>query len=574
MWLYCSLVLLFFFLYRKHRSFQQRMDYLQNLRTRTTYTIPPNIMREEYTTHKATHEVFDVIIIGSDIGSLSTAACLSKFGKRVLVLEKGSVVDGYFPNIADYECETPVHYGVDIQNNQFLNSITNTPIVWEPRNQPTTTTTQIHLGKLQFSFSTSTKASIRNLCVVFPKEESVITQYFDLIERVSNFTYFLKFKVLHYGWLRKLATLIWCREYYYYASRTTYEVLLEFTDNERLIAALCSQFVDLGLPPHKSSFFAHACSVSQDSDSLFPLGGSRGIVNSLLETIYRYGGRVLVNQGVKKILVTHTETSGVCMENRDQILAPTVISGVGFTTTFQNLLPSKVLLHKTVTETLLGISPQESYIGIYLSLSGNPHSHRLPTYNICDWGSCKLKKLAEELEYRPIQSSAVGSLTFPCTRDSSWDKRHPNKSNAVLISPVSPPLFKRWKNLKKERHRALFGDFTTELGNSLIVDLLLKHYPDLKSHLEYATIEPLIPEHTSSLENSPTRFTTNHLTPYTPYRGLYITGQDLDRSGFLGHLKGSILCCSAVLGYGNLRNFMVGSDLLQDLTQLCIIKSV
>ncbi len=42
------------------------------------------------------------------------------------------------------------------------------------------------------------------------------------------------------------------------AERTTRGVLEELTDNERLIAVLCGQWGDYGLPPSKSSFAMHA----------------------------------------------------------------------------------------------------------------------------------------------------------------------------------------------------------------------------------------------------------------------------------------------------------------------------
>ncbi|WP_156498402.1 NAD(P)-binding protein, partial [Oleiphilus sp. HI0079] len=55
---------------------------------------------------------FDAIVIGSGIGGLTTAAIMSKAGKRVLVLEQHYTAGGYTHSYArnGYEWDVGVHY--------------------------------------------------------------------------------------------------------------------------------------------------------------------------------------------------------------------------------------------------------------------------------------------------------------------------------------------------------------------------------------------------------------------------------------------------------------------------------
>ena len=574
MWWYYTIFLIVLFFYWRHTKIKEHRIYIRDLKhKRNRFLEDDNIVKDGYSKKKIDFK-YDAIIIGSGIGSLSTAACLAKFGKKVLVLEKHYIVGGCYHAFKEggYEFDTGINYiGTDIMKDRFLKNITNYDIDWEPLGCDAYTYDKIFMGGIHLEFSADVEKSITNLCEIFPKEESVIRKYFLLIRKVSRFSNFMKFKVIKGRWLRKILAYFFCKEYYYYASRTTYEVLLELTENEKLISALCSQFGDLGLVPQKSSFFAHAGVVNHYlKGAVYPKGGSMNIVKSLVETIYKYGGRVLVRRGVKRILLRESQVYGVLMENDNEIYSDMVISGVGYKNTYQKLLPSKVLLSHGVTETLLSISPSNSFLIIFLGIRGNHDILRLPKYNICDWSDFTFEKLEKDLRYKPFEATASGYISFPCTRDSSWKQRFPGKSNAILISPISYQLFKKCNNTQMGKRGEDYNDFKRVLGIKMVKELFLKHFPELEDNIETLEVgSPLTNQYylnsSYGLEHTPERFVSPHLSPYTPYEGLYLTGQDICSAGFAGALNGGLICSYAVLGYGNILSLVQGKDLISDL---------
>ena len=54
---------------------------------------------------------YDAIVIGSGIGGLTTAACLAKVGKKVLVLEQHYTAGGYTDECGKYH-KSGYHYNV------------------------------------------------------------------------------------------------------------------------------------------------------------------------------------------------------------------------------------------------------------------------------------------------------------------------------------------------------------------------------------------------------------------------------------------------------------------------------
>ena len=145
-------------------------------------------------------------------------------------------------------------------------------------------------------------------------------------------------------WLRNLILQYFCEDFFDIVTKTPYEVLRKLTQNEDLIAILCSQYGDCGPLPSKGSFFMHAGVVNHYlNGGWYPRGGCNVIANNIIPIIEKSGGRVLVRKRVKRILVNNNKAYGVEMINGDIINSKMVISNAGVLNTYTKLLPPTIV---------------------------------------------------------------------------------------------------------------------------------------------------------------------------------------------------------------------------------------
>ena len=94
--------------------------------------------------------------------------------------------------------------------------------------------------------------------------------------------------------------------------RTTYDVLRELTDDEDLIAVLCGQWGDMGLPPKQSTFMVHAMIARHYLyGGYYPVGGAWKIAESIIPKIQQAGGEVFTYARVDRIVIEDGVVRGV-----------------------------------------------------------------------------------------------------------------------------------------------------------------------------------------------------------------------------------------------------------------------
>ena len=124
-----------------------------------------------------------------------------------------------------------------------------------------------------------------------------------------------------------------------FARRTTGQVLNELGASRELIAVLTAQWGDYGLPPGQSSFGIHAVIADHYVDgAAYPIGGASRIAASVLPTIERAGGAVVVSADVDRILTDGVRAIGVRMTDGREFRAKAIVSDAGLRTTMDRLL--------------------------------------------------------------------------------------------------------------------------------------------------------------------------------------------------------------------------------------------
>ncbi|MBT8306401.1 MAG: NAD(P)/FAD-dependent oxidoreductase, partial [Maribacter sp.] len=290
---------------------------------------------------------YDSILIGSGMGSLTTAAILSKEGQQVLVLERHYTAGGFTHVFKrkGYEWDVGIHYIGEVQRPKSITKnlfdyVSDSKLKWADMGK---VYDRIYIGDKAYDFVKDVQKFKQKLYGYFPSEKSAIDAYLNLVFASTKATrnYFME-KALP-PLLSKLVGRRMRKPFLQFSNRTTYDVLRELTKNEELIKVLTGQYGDYGLPPKKSSFSMHASVVRHYfSGGSFPVGGSSQIVDNIDPVIEKAGGTILINAEVDKIVIKNNKAIGVQMLDGKIFQAKNIICGAGIMTTYTKLLPEKI----------------------------------------------------------------------------------------------------------------------------------------------------------------------------------------------------------------------------------------
>ena len=265
---------------------------------------------------------YDIIVIGSGISGLCSAALLSMEGKKVLVLEKHFKVGGYTHTFRrqNYEWDVGIHYigGMHKKNSfsrKLFDKITDNNLKW---NKTDDNYDRVIFPDKSYDFVAPKSKFIENLKNYFPEESSNIDTYIQTITSInkSMFKYFAA-KGLS-GFKEILFSNYLSKDFLKFSDKTTYQALSEITSNQRLIGVLTGQWGDYGLPPKQSSFAMHCAIAAHYLDGAnYPVGGSRSISETIVPVIEKNGGQLFVSAGVESIYIKNGQCKGVILENGD-----------------------------------------------------------------------------------------------------------------------------------------------------------------------------------------------------------------------------------------------------------------
>ena len=234
---------------------------------------------------------YDALVIGSGMGGLTTAALLSDLGQRVCVVEQHYTAGGYTHSYErkGYEWDVGVHYIGDVgkrtRTRRLFDHLSGGGLKWAPMAPEYD---RFFVGGNTFC-AVAGKAEFRdNLIRQFPAQQDAIDRYLALLKQASGATYQATMARVLKPWQRQLAGpyIKWRTPDLLY--RNTYEVLRELTDDQDLIATLCGQWGDMGLPPKRSAFMVHAMIARHYMHGgFYPVGGSWQIAKTIIPEEFR-----------------------------------------------------------------------------------------------------------------------------------------------------------------------------------------------------------------------------------------------------------------------------------------------
>ncbi len=506
---------------------------------------------------------YDVIVIGSGIGGLASAALLAKINhKKVLILEKHWTMGGLTHEFrrGDYHFDVGLHYVGEMQPGDLPRQVfdfisdgrlgwTKMPEVFERFIYP----------DFAFEVSDSEAAYKAALARRFPDEEAHIHAYFKAIHRAAAWSQRHYLKPLVPSWLQPFIRLRNLSGEQL-ALSTTRTVLDRYFTDPKLKALLASQWGDYGLTPAHSAFAIHALIVRHYlNGAWFPTGGGKRMARAILPAIEAWGGRCLVNHEVLRILVRDNQAVGVEVEKikgtKRQALrfyAPVVISNVGADLTYKKLLPKSVTL--PFMQELQRFERACSAATLYIGFRGDPRTLGFKGENHWIFTSYDHDGLLNDTEALLEGRCRVCYLSFPSLKNPTA-----KGATAEIICFVDYDHFTQWQDKSWKKRGEAYEGLKQTIADGML-QLVESHYPgfcQLIACQELST--PLTMQNFTSREQGmmyglpavPARYRLDWLTPETPVANLYLSGSDICSLGIVGALMGGVAAAAVVNGrYG------------------------
>ena len=505
---------------------------------------------------------YDVLVIGSGIGGLTTAACLAKMGKKVCVLEQHYTAGGFTHSYDrnGYEWDVGVHYIGDMgspatMGRRLFDYITDGELKWEPMADHFD---RIFLGSEHYDLVAG-KAEYRDALVkAFPDEEQAIDTYLSYMREVKAGVRLHTLTKVLPGILASAVASYKARKVPPYFNATTREVLESLTSNQKLIAVLTGQWGDNGLPPAQSSFIIHSMIAQHYMyGGYYPIGGASRMAQTIIPVIQQAGGEVFTYASVEKILVGARGVTGVRMADGTNIHTPVVISNAGVFNTFESLLDDGVPQKAAYRERLQHVQPSMSSICLYIGLRDTAENLGLPRTNLWIYPSEHYEAELAAFEADPDADFPLVYVSFPSAKDPSFTERYPGRATIEIVAPGPHSWFAAWADKPWGKRGDDYEALKERLSQRLLQSLYEK-LPQLEGKVDFYELSTsLSTDHFCrykngeiyGLDHTPQRFEQDWLKPKTDIPGLYLTGQDVLTCGVVGAMVGGLLAAIQLGGF-------------------------
>lgn len=252
-------------------------------------------------------DAFDVIVIGSGLGGLSSAASLANKGYKIAVFEKHSIVGGYASEFRrnGYVFDVALHAIGSLGKGQSVNRLLEScgivdKIIPLAKEHPYSCT-----------FKGQTVDIPQNvdeyelfLQKMFPEDKQGIHLLFnDLKKFRKEILFFTDYDIP--DWKKGALFIFKCKLLMQWSSKTTYEVLRKYSNNDEFIEFFTVLWSYYGLPPKQLSslyFFIPWLGFHIDG-TYYIQGGGMELAKVLASAIEEKGGMVFTNHLVDQIIL-------------------------------------------------------------------------------------------------------------------------------------------------------------------------------------------------------------------------------------------------------------------------------
>ena len=503
---------------------------------------------------------YDVIIIGSGMGALTSASILSQLAnKKVLVLEQHFKAGGFthiFKRKGNYVWDVGTHYVGNmqkgVQSRALMDYITGGAVKWQEMPE---VYDYFNFPDLKFGFRKGSYNLKIDLVKEFPGETKAIIKYFRDISKALR--WFMKYNVL--------MTMVGSNSLFdsikylgsEFALQKTEEYLNKTFKSEKLKALLAGQYGDHGLPPHMSTFVMHA--VIQNhyfNGGYFPVGSSKSIADSVIDVLVKNGGKILVRHKAEHIIIKDGKAVGVKVTEsqgkekiQHEFFADKIISNAGADVTYNQLIPEEYC--SDIRKEIKSIPRWVSNLTLYIGLKDNPAKLGFKGENHWVYVDTDHKKMFEARN-KIVDGQVNGAyLSFPSMKN----EKAPGHTAEIIVfcdyEPFKEWEDKPWKN-RGEDYEALKNKITEAMLN-----FVEERYPGFKDIVDYTELAtPLTTKHFMNFEHgsiygipaTEERYKYKWIGYRTPIKNLYMNGADTASHGIAGAMMSGVMSSAIIMG--------------------------
>ncbi|WP_439566146.1 phytoene desaturase family protein [Gloeocapsopsis crepidinum] len=504
---------------------------------------------------------FDVIVIGSGIGGLTTAAILAKFNhKKVLILEQHFIVGGFTQEFKHkgFQWDIGVQAVTEMAKGDIgriiFDYITDGKLQWQKLPNPSDT---LVYPDFTFNISSNPQGNLSDLVRMFPHEKASLRRYFSDLKKVTIWYRINLIANFAPQWLKKIIKPF-LRQLVKTAHLTAKEYVERNFHNPQLKALLTSQWGAYGLPPSQISFGIHAVAMtSYGKGSWYPVGGSQAIVECILPTITKVGGRILTQRQVTEIIVKNGVAIGVkARKTHDSTAepeiyhAPIIISDAGAFNTYTKLLSEEYAT--TYCHQIKAFPKGYSMLFLFVGLKESPETLNLGTANYWIFNSYNHDQALQEQVAAPDKVINSCMLSFPSLKNHTT-VRH----TCEIIVYADYNYFEKWQSQPWKKRSSDYYKLKEKIAQK-IIGFIEEYYPGFKELIEYyelatpLSVEYFIASDRGSLYGIPAipkRFTQEWISPKTPIKNLYLSGTDALIHGIVGATIAGVLTTGIINGW-------------------------